>query len=438
MTAIEESDALRKGTWLLNTAKHLRGFRSDAPEVSAYSTTDEAAKAGSLLALLANDTTERVGRRQVEAYAMVAGIPRMQVVPLLKNLRRLGKVDFDLDDTDAYSEVEVYSFSSKDALLTTAALYDQSDPAPEEDASLVSLERTLWLPRRHDEIVQDMTDAGITESTAMSALGLQETLGLLRTNSTGDCKLYYNEYAFAENSGTISKTLHGLRDSDRQTVEDIQHLVEQRPGLPRDDIDAQFPSKITEMMEGVGLLDAMTVHSPHGDATFLTLPQLRGIAIGLPAISADVFHKAKALLNCMRYGSYRSWPGRGQIVSDEMMVNIVRKLVRGETVGPCTAIGEDYRLLEFDGVISTHPADGRRFVMTLRQKEVGRVVLQMLEYNRATPEMDLGAHSSFGAYPNRYTIPEERRSSIRAASTAPVEAIVEQILQSIRTSGRQI
>lgn len=48
------------------------------------------------------------------------------------------------------------------------------------------------------------------------------------------------------------------------------------------------------MMEGVGLIDGITVESAIGSVTFLTTPQLKGQGIGTFSLSEDVFHKAKS------------------------------------------------------------------------------------------------------------------------------------------------
>jgi hypothetical protein len=191
-------------------------------------------------------------------------------------------------------------------------------------------------------------------------------------------------------------------------------------------------------MEGVGLFDAMTVRSSIGEATFITLPQLKGIAIDAPILSADVFHKGKVLLSCLRFGEVKSSPWRGRISSAGKMLNIVKKLVRGDWVGPCTAIGQDYVLLEKDGVIVTEPANNGMFNMQLRQKEVGILVQQILEFGRAIPEIDDEFKKMIvNQQPVGYMIPEERRIQIMAKQTKAVKEIREQILQSFRTGMRR-
>lgn len=135
----------------------------------------------------------------------------------------------------------------------------------------------------------------------------------------------------------------------------------------------------------------------------------------------------------MLHGEYKSVSSRGAIYTSSKMMNIVNKLLRGEWVGPCTAIGEDYKLLELDGVISVQPYNGM-YKMKLRQFEVGKLVKQMLEYNMVVND-SVNEIDVFNNLPTGYIAPEERRKVIQADRTVPVKNIQEKFIASIRTGG---
>jgi hypothetical protein len=135
----------------------------------------------------------------------------------------------------------------------------------------------------------------------------------------------------------------------------------------------------------------------------------------------------------LRFGEVKSTSWRGRIDSTEKLINIVNKLIRGEWVGPCTAIGQDYQLLERDGVIVTRPGFPGTYSMKLRQKEVGLLVKQILEFGRAVPEMDTELQRLLEKQPLGYTIPEDRRAQILAKPTRGVAEIREKLLHSLRT-----
>lgn len=220
---------------------------------------------------------------------------------------------------------------------------------------------------------------------------------------------------------------------ERNDVNFVMEQVKQSQGFLADNLTDKINPNIISMMEGVGLLDGITVNSDFGKAVFYTTPQLIGPGIGSWKISTDVFNHAKLLLSSLRYGEYKSVSSRGAIYTSSKMMNIVNKLLRGEWVGPCTAIGEDYKLLELDGVISVQPYNGM-YKMKLRQFEVGRLVKQMLEYNMVVND-SVNEIDVFNNLPTGYIAPEERRKVIQADRTVPVKNIQEKFIASIRTGG---
>ena len=381
---------------------------------------------------LVADQQEIVAGPKAKVFARESGITAGELIPLLQRLKDQGKIDFTTDPRGAPKAVEVYSFSSKDAIETTAALYDQIGPSEHEEASLVSLERTFRLPHYRSELVEKIASAGFKDQVASSTVDMQAALRLVQASQEGQEPLYYNEYAFSSGPQKVAKALKSLPEKERVAVDEIQGLVEAAPGYPLDGLERKYPPQILHMMEGVGLIDAITVHSDFGESTFLTLPQLSGPSIGPSFLSADVFHKSKVLLSCLRFGELKSIYARGKIDTNAKMSNIVNKLLRGEWTGPCTAIGQDYQLLEKDGVIETRPARAGMYYMRLRQREVGLLVKQMLEMKRVLPDVDVELQQLLRKQPTGYTIPEHRRIR-QAAQVAGVSGVREKILQSLRT-----
>lgn len=429
-------DELTKGTWVVNSVKHLVGLRTNTPELAYFEATELSGKAGMLLARLVADEQEIVRAPKLRVLARESGITHGEIRACLESLRELGKVDFTLDENGKPKDVEVYCFSASDALSSTSKLFDSLGPSAHEEANLVSLDDTFKLPRFESELMEVLTSDGFSEETAKQTLRMQDALGLVKSSTEPSKKLFYNEYAFAGDPIKIANAVKGLDGDERTSVQDVLELVGNSPGYSIEALNKKFPSHILKLLEGVGLIDAMTVHSPIGDATFATLPQMRGITIDLPMLSIDVFHKAKVLLSCLRFGEVKSTSWRGRIDSTEKLINIVNKLIRGEWVGPCTAIGQDYQLLERDGVIVTRPGFPGTYSMKLRQKEVGLLVKQILEFGRAVPEMNTELQRLLEKQPLGYTIPEDRRAQILAKPTRGVAEIREKLLHSLRTGLR--
>ena len=66
----------------------------------------------------------------------------------------------------------------------------------------------------------------------------------------------------------------------------------------------------------------------------------------------DCFDMAKSLVAALFYGMSSRSSSQGRI---SMLPALLSKLIRGGEVGPATAIGQDYRVLEVNRVIKLRP-----------------------------------------------------------------------------------
>lgn len=426
-------DNVTKGAWIINSGKHLIKVQSNTSELELLGATEMAAKAGALLARLVADKTEVINSKKVRVFAREAGLSRGDIPYCLTQLKKAQKVDYTINDDGEPAEVEVYCFSVRDCLDTTARILDASNPSEFDLANIVSLDYTFQLPREEGELITRLTDEGLDEERALTMLRLQGIFDLTKTSQERPDapRLYYNEHAFEKDPRIISKALKAMSEPQRRQVEDVQQYVRGMPGRLYEDLVRRFGATLVRSMEGVGLLDGIDVESAIGKATFMTLPQLKGPIAGTSELWADVFHKAKLLLGCLRFGELKSHSGRGRIDTHEKMMNIVNKLVRGERVGPCTAIGQDYVLLEREGTITTTDAGAGMRFMTLRQKEVGQMVQQILMLGQVVDDVALQGY--YTEQPDRYTIPEIRRSQVQANEPRGIAEVKRMILEVLRT-----
>ncbi|MDQ0176270.1 hypothetical protein [Bacillus chungangensis] len=428
-------DKLTKGTWIVNTVKHLGELKQNTTELSFFEATEQAGKAGAFLGRLVADQQEIVDINSAKIFARQSSISPAELVTYLDYLKKEEKVDYNVDVLGRPKEIEVYCFSGKEALETVSSLYDKLSPHDEEQASLLGLNETFILPRYPVELKEALTKKGIGEECADTTIKLQEIFGLVKSSGKGEEIVLYNEYSFSGDPHRVTKALSSLKDSEREMVQEIQKLITDNQGFLADSIPTNIKPEIILMMEGVGLLDGVTVQSPIGSATFFTTPHLKGQGVGNFNLSEDVFHKAKVLLSCLRFGQTKSTWGRGKISTLDKMLNIINKLLRGQWVGPATAIGQDYALLEIDGVIQTRSATPYGFEMKLRQQEVGELVRQMITYNKVTLEVGENIGDLLNYQPTGCIIPETRKNQILAKSTAPVESMRNKLLLTLRTGG---
>lgn len=429
-------DKITKGTWLINSTKHLLDAKTNTLELNSFEATEQCGKAGILLGRLVADKQEIVNGNSLKVFARQSGITAGEIITYANYLKNLGQVDYSSDNMGRISELEVYCLSMEDAIKTTSDLFDELEPSNVEEANILSLQSTYELPRTQEELLEELSNDGISDNVVNEVISLQQTFGLVKTETVCEEPVYYNEYAFTGDAGKIKKALINLKEEDKSTVEYVLNTVMESQGFLANSFEGEVNPSIIKMMEGVGLLDGITVSSEFGEATFYTTPQIKGQGVGTFKLSDDVFHKAKILLSCLRFGQMKSTYGRGRISTKDKMLNIINKLLRGEWVGPCTAIGQDYQLLELDGVIVTNPRGFGMYDMKLRQIEVGRLVKQMIIFNKAVSDMDENFSDVLQKQPSSYIIPEVRKKQIEAKSTKPVEKYREKMLISLRTGGR--
>ncbi|ERK28420.1 hypothetical protein [Clostridium intestinale] len=431
-------DKITKGTWIINSTKHLLDTKKTTLELNSFESTEEAGKTGILLGRLVADNQEIVSGEKLRVFARQSGISSPEMSMYAKRLKHVGMVDYQEDAMGKISELEVYCFSMQDAINVTTNLFEESQPSECEEASIISLQSTYELPRSKRELMEEICCKDIDEGIANEVLELQQTFGLVKSDEIDNENIFYNEYAFTGDAIKIKKAINNLNGSQKDTVNYVLDKVSSSQGylLENFKADKEIDISVLQVMEGVGLLDGITVKSRFGEATFYTTPQLKGQGVGSFDLSTDVFHKAKILLSCLKFGQLKSVNGRGKIRTTNMMLNIINKLIEGQKVGPCTAIGQDYQLLELDGVISTVSHAGGMYYMTLRQKEVGILVKQMIMYNKIVADAEDNYMKLFNNQPETCIIPEIRKKQIEAKPTKAVSSLREKMLMSVRTGGR--
>jgi hypothetical protein len=110
-----------------------------------------------------------------------------------------------------------------------------------------------------------------------------------------------------------------------------------------------------------------------------------------------------------------------------MLKRLLRKLIGGHEVGPAPAIGQDYRILEFKGVVRIIPKGGRYFSMILLKKDIGIIALNVLETGDASEQ---GLVTLTGSSVSSYVGPEAKRTQTRRKK---MKTSAVQIVEALRT-----
>jgi hypothetical protein len=123
----------------------------------------------------------------------------------------------------------------------------------------------------------------------------------------------------------------------------------------------------------------------------------------------------------------RRTPGTGRIQSIDLLLG---KLIAGGTIGPATAIGQDYSVLEQKRVVQLIP-DGSLYRMRLLKKEVGEIALQVLKRGDANAVvLDIPP----GAPMSGYEGPEETRWEFRRHQGKPSRKATFGVIEALRSN----
>lgn len=382
--SMNKSDPLtltREGAWLVNISKHLVNFAPSNIALSELENIFFAGKCGALLIKLSADETEQLTQVKVRAHARVCGISGAELPVYLEALRVEGCLDWN-----STSQIhEVLPFSRERVLETTSRIFASSVNASKEEKVLPQLlEYCLLRPRLHSE-TKEFLSSTLSEKDADHLLELVGTFNLLGVEvllkDPRIEKLYYNEYQFGEKDQVVKagSALANLPAGQRDQLNHLLQQVASTPGAPPESIEVT--DEVKAFAVGLGLVEVSEVASPAGSAKFLTMPRLPVPSVGSQTanLEDDIFHHSKMLLSSLRFGELRSSPSRGKILEPYVLV---RTLLERDRVGPCTAIGQDYVILEAEGVIKTiHAAArwGNQFYMELRRREPAEIVMNLLK-----------------------------------------------------------
>jgi hypothetical protein len=185
-----------------------------------------------------------------------------------------------------------------------------------------------------------------------------------------------------------------------------------------------------EKLRAAGFYDVSVVSNAQGSHAFVTAPAAFHKFVN-PMID-DAFDMAKALVAALSYGITRSSSSRGRIMQPAVLIG---KLVSGREIGPATAIGEDYKILETSRVIKTRPAGGGLYFMRLLKQDIGELALQVLTQGGTSTNVLDGTPAT--ASMTGYTGPEQDRAAMRRTQRQASKKHTNDVLQALREQGTQ-
>ena len=413
-------DELKKAAWIISSQKKLENIPNSVLGLNSFSATIWAGRCGRLLSNIRS--REYVNNEQLEVFANSAGILTIDLDTYLRPLEKNGCLKVKRSTDGTILRVEDCLLSKEDVLHNTTILFNNK-AKDIEIANLSALEITAQKPIEEFNLKQNLHNQGISDEKIDKLIDLQVDFQLLQ-RQTGyglDQPFIFNEYIWGQNIKKIAPAIAQMTSKQRTAVDDTMHIIQNSQGLPKDHLHS-IDKEMLNLLTKIGMLDVVTISTTKRDEKdFVTTPQMWG-TIKLDLLSDDVLDEIKIFLNSIRYGEHYGRVGTGKIA---IPVVLVKALLNRDKVGPCSAIGTDYIMLEKAGIVEVERAldkPGKQCYMKLLKKEVAEHVCDILEHGTVLPIQETKQLEFNFPSATSYRDPETNRVRTKIATKDSQEA----------------
>lgn len=412
------------GAWLVHHTNKLGQFQNTV----AYDHIENAGRTGILLAVLTEGAESEVDDTRVTALAQANGITTRELPYLLDLLQKQRLIDRDV------GKLRVLGVTLDAVLEHTADIFELQEPTNEERATLALAEQVSHVPLTHQEAVERLGDLS-NVSNPDDLLRDMADMGLVDTEEARRERLYFNGNLFKRDAITKAQgLLSTLSAAERTALSNADALIAQHGCVPWGDLERVLGKELFDKIGPLGVYDLHEVANEQGKTYFVTKPAAfkkfsPGHTDSGDAFVDDALDHAKSLVACLTFGMTCRNSSEGRITQ---IGALLRKLIGGSEVGPATAIGRDYQVLEYRGVVRIRPYQGDRFFMRLLKPDVGKLALNVLTTGDTS-------HESLPQFPGAavtgYAAPETNREIARKKSNPLNKQQAHRILHTLRTGG---
>jgi hypothetical protein len=412
-----------KGAWIIH---HGRKIALDVNAPAEFPVLDESAKAAELLMRLGESDSVTLAKNEVEAVARAARLnPRSELPHYLNLLEQRRLID------RSESEVHVLGITTRSTLSHACDILAEAGASAYEEAAINLSELTSQSPQSIKRSAEYIGDSHrIPSRDTLDFINRSIEIGFVDFEGEGDDGLLFNGNLFKRDTVAKSeKVLSSLSSEEQIKISEFNDILRRNGCVLATKADAILGRTLFEKLKAAGVYEVNTVSNEDGEHAFVNSPGAFHKFVN-PLID-DSFDLAKALVSALTYGLTLRHPSRGRIISVDW---ILGALISGRTIGPATAIGNDYRVLEENRVVQLIPAGSGMYRMRLIKREIGELALQVLTKGDANAEaMSVPPSSPMTGYVG----PEQSRVRVRRNQRQPSKRATRDILSALR-GGRTI
>lgn len=415
-------DKTTTGAWIIH---HGRKLNDNINAAAEYSAIDIAAKSASLLSRMAASEQDEISSETVTTLSKVGGLnPKTELKACLNELEKQKVID--VSESGA---VSVLGITANSALTHAAELYFKNSPGSHENAVVDLSEKVSQSPLNLKLASEYISDTHkLTTDQSKELIDQAANIGFVDTDSDKDDPLLFNGNLFRRDAvAKTQKVLSSLSQNEQNMLIAFEAQLKEQGAIHIKTAEQLLTVDLLSKLRAAAVYDENVVSNEAGDHSFITSPASFHKFIS-PMLD-DAFDHAKALVSALSYGVSISSKARGRIWGAEL---ILGKLIRGGTVGPVPAIGQDYRALELERVVQITPG-AYGYSMRLLKKHVGEIALQVLQYGSAENSV---IESIPSAQVIGYTGPEAARTKFKKKKCTQLSSSqMRSLLSSVRSGG---
>lgn len=411
-----------KGAWLLAQSRSLEAWTGAA----RLENISHAGTVGRLYNVLRRGKPAETSTIEADTVATLTRLNGIDVASRREGLRVLqeqGRID-----VASSGAVAVLGATSRTVLETTAAIFDDLKPSPDEEAVIALSEHISGRPMERSAAEKFVSDRyRISKSHSQTLVNLCKNTAIIDEETDKGRTIVFNSNLFRDGARARKAffVIDGLGAAEKSLLSEVEELLTKRGAVFDEDVERMLGADLFRRLVGVGYFDRMEVNNAKEAVGYVALPDAFQ-RFGRP-FEEDPIDDAKALLASLTYGMTRSGAARGNIT---LPIQLLNALIAGRSVGPVAAIGQDYKELERRGVVHVFP-DRYAHSMTLLKRDVGELALAILKGQRAAEQaILLGGSSATG-----FRGPDESRQDVRRKNTVEDRSFMTGALDRIRSGG---
>lgn len=413
-------DDMNRGAWVIHHCQKLKNVNDESGQ---YENISFAGRCGMLLSCIAGSESSEIENDKLNIFAKTAKIHKKLELPgILKELQEKNLIDI------GNSGISVLGITGNAVLTHTANIYAALSPNRAEEAAIGISEKVSDAPLTFNEAQEYISDEFKLDSKETKIfLESGKAIRFYDQEEYRNDKLLFNGNIFRNHSPhKVHSILSALSNQESTAIKEVRDILSKSGCLEKDRVLKILGEPLYKRLAGIGFLDINKLSNEEGTFDFITQPN--SFAKFHSGIVDDAFDLAKALVASLTYGMTRSAYSRGRI---QYLPLLMHRLIEGGWVGPATAIGNDYKVLEFKGVVRVIPENGM-FKMRLLKKDVGELALNVLEQG-STATSAIIKNWFPNAPATGYIGPEINRVEIRKEAPPVIQSNVMSMLQTLRT-----